>query len=362
MHQHFFRNYEKARQHFIRSCDRRKLTVDSHKHPGQGPDGDIFMDVACFGDPAATRVVVISSGTHGIEGYSGSGLQSMLLHEGLTERIPNNTRVLLVHAVNPYGFAWQRRTNESNIDLNRNFVDFENLPVNEDYREIASIFEPESWDANSRQIQEEVRSVVQSRGLAWYQGALTRGQYEYPEGMFYGGTTPAWSNQTIHRVARDHLASASEIVWIDIHTALGPFGTAECIVDYATDSEQYQRSVSFWGDRVKSAVSGDSYSAHVSGSMIAGISNRYPALVGAGLEFGTRPVSEVIQALIADQWLHRYGQVELEKALKKGVKQGAENGHPIKDMMMDAFYPDSIEWRESIANIAREVVEQALEG
>jgi hypothetical protein len=29
-------------------------------------------------------------------------------------------------------------------------------------------------------------------------------------------------------------------------------------------------------------------------------------------------------------------------------------------MMMDAFYPDSDEWRESIVGIARDVVDQAL--
>ena len=350
MHEHFFRSYQQARDHFIQSCDNSQAVVKSYKHPDQGPDGDIFMDIACFGDPGAARVVVISSGTHGIEGYSGSGLQCLLLHEGLAKQLPKDTRLVMVHAVNPYGFAWQRRTNESNIDLNRNFVDFDNLPVNEGYREIAKIFEPEIWDAKSSEIHNEIRSVVKTRGLEWYQGALSGGQYEYPEGMFYGGTAPAWSNKTIREVAKDHLTHTGEIVWIDIHTALGPFGTAECIVDYTPGSKPYQRSVTLWGDRVKSAVSGDSYSAPIVGSMITGLFNSYPMLVGAGLEFGTRSGREVIQALIADQWLHRYGDLDLDK------------GHPIKDMMMDAFYPDFSEWRESIASITRSVVGQALKG
>jgi hypothetical protein len=57
---------------------------------------------------------------------------------------------------------------------------------------------------------------------------------------------------------------------------------------------------------------------------------------------------DVVLALVADQWLHRYGNpASPEAALIKG-------------MMMDAFYPDSDEWRESIVGIARDVVDQAL--
>ena len=130
MHQHFSRTYQQAREHFIKACCDFKGELASIKHPEQGPDGDIFMDIGCFGDKSAQRVVVISSGTHGVEGYTGSGIQSLLLHEGLYARLPAGTRLLMVHGVNPYGFAWQRRTNESNIDLNRNFISFEKAPVN----------------------------------------------------------------------------------------------------------------------------------------------------------------------------------------------------------------------------------------
>ena len=351
MHEHFFRSYTSARAHFLQSCHKQQLgSVESIQHPELGPDGDIFMDVACFGDERAGKVIVISSGTHGIEGYSGSGLQSMLLHEGTSSRLPSDTRLMMVHGVNPYGFAWQRRTNELNIDLNRNFIDFNNQPVNTDYREIADIFEPEVWQGSGDSIMNTVRAVVKAKGLEWYQSALSGGQYEYPDGMFYGGIAPAWSNQMIRRVAKKYLANASEVVWLDIHTALGPFGTAECIVDYAPGSREFTRSVELWGDRVKSMLSGDSYSAPIAGSMISGLQKAHAEIVGAGLEFGTVSGREVILALIADQWLHRHGDYR------------SAQGHAIKDMMMNAFYPDSDDWRESIAIIARDVVAQAMNG
>jgi len=349
MHHHFSRTYQQAREHFIKACCDFKGELASIKHPEQGPDGDIFMDIGCFGDKSAQRVVVISSGTHGVEGYTGSGIQSLLLHEGLYARLPASTRLLMVHCVNPYGFAWQRRTNESNIDLNRNFISFEKAPVNKSYREIADVFEPKSWNADTEiSLINEVREFVKNKGLEWYQSALSSGQYEFPCGMFYGGLEPAWSNLTIRQVAMDYLQNTEEIIWIDVHTALGPFGTAECIVDYHPTSKVYRRSVELWGDRVKSMLSGDSHSAPIAGSMISGLQKTYPTIVGAGLEFGTVPGRDVVLALVADQWLHRYGNpASPEAALIKG-------------MMMDAFYPDSDEWRESIVGIARNVVDQAL--
>lgn len=30
--------------------------------------------------------------------------------------------MLFIHAVNPYGFAWRRRVNENNVELNRSFL------------------------------------------------------------------------------------------------------------------------------------------------------------------------------------------------------------------------------------------------
>ena len=49
----------------------------------------------------------------------------------------DNLSIVLLHASNPYGFAWGRRVNEDNVDLNRNFVDFDApLPENPGYNEI----------------------------------------------------------------------------------------------------------------------------------------------------------------------------------------------------------------------------------
>ena len=121
----FPNDYVDARERFRTLASRRGFALESYEHPAEnGPQGEtLSCDVARLGPSDAERVILISSGAHGVEGFCGSGCQAELLASGLLDGLPGDTAVVLVHAVNPYGFAWLRRTNEDNIDLNRNFVD-----------------------------------------------------------------------------------------------------------------------------------------------------------------------------------------------------------------------------------------------
>ena len=122
MHNHFSRTYQQAREHFLALCQTSEAVLVHIKHPDQGPDGELYADVASWCDPNCDHLIVVSSATHGIEGYAGSGLQSLLLADDVHRQLPKGTGLLMIHAVNPYGFAWQRRVDELNIDLNRNFT------------------------------------------------------------------------------------------------------------------------------------------------------------------------------------------------------------------------------------------------
>src|SRR5690606_11704356 len=106
---------------------------------------ELSLDVARKGPKDARKLLVVSSGTHGVEGYFGSAVQIALL-EGLLSRVnlAPHVGVLLIHAINPYGFAWSRRTNEDNVDQNRNFLltgaEFRGAP--EAYRELDGLLNP----------------------------------------------------------------------------------------------------------------------------------------------------------------------------------------------------------------------------
>ncbi len=97
------------------------------------------------------HLLIFTTGQHGIEGYVGSGMLQILLEEFVPQIDPHTTGLLLVHAINPWGMKHKRRTNSSNVDLNRNF--FWSSPddssasswdrdVNPDYAQLEGLLNP----------------------------------------------------------------------------------------------------------------------------------------------------------------------------------------------------------------------------
>ncbi len=299
-------------------------------HPLPGPDGETAMDIALWENGRNTgEILVLSSGTHGIEGYCGSFVQCALLDSGLAKRISEQCSLMMIHGVNPYGFAWQRRVNENNVDLNRNFIAHNGPhPKNNGYRTIADLLEPARWEAGTaRLIAGELVAAAREHGAdpRWLQSAWSGGQYEFPMGQFYGGLEEQWSNRVIREVATSMLANRN-VTWIDLHTALGEFGTGQCIVEMDPDSLQLKRAKAFWGDRVGNIRSNSSVAIEIAGSILTGV-ERFLArpILGTSLEYGTVSSMEVGGALIQDQYLHRYGSLD------------SEFGASTKQRMMAAF-------------------------
>ncbi len=83
-------------------------------------DDGLFIDILHLPPNQNTgKLLVISSGVHGVEGYPGSAVQQMFLNELLSSDVISEMGVLIIHGVNPYGFKFQRRVSENNVDLNR---------------------------------------------------------------------------------------------------------------------------------------------------------------------------------------------------------------------------------------------------
>ena len=107
----FSHDYPEARAKFLEAAAAAGGVLDAVAHPMRGPDGgELATDIAWFGPHDAERVLVMLSGTHGVEGFCGSGAQVHWLRRGEAKRLPSGVAVMMLHAVNPYGFAWSRRT------------------------------------------------------------------------------------------------------------------------------------------------------------------------------------------------------------------------------------------------------------
>ncbi len=355
----FSGSYAEARGKFLAAASSAGLAVESHLHPETGREGEeLAMDVVLDGPPDAGALLIVSSGCHGVEGYCGSGVQVAALQD-VPWRAHAHTQgvaVLYIHALNPYGFSHIRRVTHENVDLNRNFQDFSRpLPVNEAYRALHPLLLPPDWPPSDENVA-ATRQFILEKGMAAFQAAVTRGQHEFADGLFFGGTAPAWSNTTLRRVLGTHGHQAARIAWIDLHTGLGPTGVGERILACKDDAAALARARRWWDSGgatpVTSIYDGSSSSALLTGLMSMAIYDECPdaEYTGIAMEYGTLPPLEMMQALRAEHWLHIHR--EAPSALAQQIRQ----------QMLDAFYVNTDAWKNAVLRQAREACFQAVDG
>jgi hypothetical protein len=350
----FSQSYAEARGKFLAAADAAGLDVHSHVHPLLGRDGEtLAMDVARFGAADAPRLLLISSACHGVEGYCGSGVQNALLADAgfHAQAAAAGVAVLYVHALNPYGFSWIRRVTHENVDLNRNFHDFSRpLPRNTAYDELAHLIVPAHWPPTA-EVEGAIAAYIAEQGERAWQTAVTSGQHDHPEGLFYGGRDPTWSHLTLRQVLREHGRRCARLAWIDLHTGLGPSGHGERIFAGADDAAAVARARRWWGE-VTSIYDGSSTSARLTGLMWGSAPQECPQAehTGIALEYGTWPLPQMFDALRAEQWLENHP--ETDAAVAAAIKQ----------QMRDAFYIDTDAWKQRIVEQGLDAARQAVSG
>ena len=350
----FAQTYAEARQKFQGAAARAGYAVQSHFHPRTGSQGELLaMDVVRAGATNARSLLLISSACHGAEGFCGSGVQGALLADGEFRRLCSaaGVAVLYVHALNPFGFSWLRRVTHENVDLNRNFQDFSQpLPRNPGYDELAAELVPPTWPPSAEN-EAVLGAYAAQHGPAALQAAFSGGQYHHPNGLFFGGTAPTWSQNTLRMVLREHGQSCHRLAWIDLHTGLGPSGHGEKIFACRDDAAAFARAKAWWGE-VTSTYNGTSSSAPLRGLMweVAYQETRQAEYTGIALEYGTLPLMEVFGSLRADQWLENHPEAT------------AEQRAAIKRQVRDAFYVDTPLWKAQIVEQGVAAAKQAVAG
>lgn len=359
VNQAFSASYAQARIKFLEAAAAAGLTIQSHEAPLPGRDGEtLAMDVVRDGPADADRLLIVSSACHGAEGYCGSGVQVFALcDQEWRERVrAAGVAVLYIHALNPHGFSWGRRVTQENVDLNRNFRDFSQaLEVNTAYQELHPLLLPEQWPPSADN-QAAIDAWIAQHGMRAYQTAVSQGQCSHPDGMFFGGHAPTWSNRTLRAVLREHGRTARHVAWIDLHTGLGECGLGERIWAGRDDAQAIARARRWWdggGDTpITSIYDGSSTSALLTGLMWGAIHDECPqaSYTGIAMEYGTVPLEQVIGSLRADHWLHQHPEASPELAAS------------IKADLKAAFYVDTDAWRGQIVAQARQAMFQAVEG
>lgn len=357
----FSKTYAEARMRFLEAASRANAAITSYSHHDRkGAEGEaLIIDVATLGSADARRALVIMSGTHGIEGYCGSAIQTGLLRSGeLGESA--GSKIMLVHGINPFGFSYGRRVNEDNVDLNRNFIEFGTPRSNESYAILSrALHRPPTLFTRIA-----LFGYILRHGFRAFQEAVTRGQYSFPNGLFFGGTAASWSRQRWSEILARDLGSVEGAFFIDFHTGLGKNGIGQILSSASPETTAGQaaraKAVEIFGDEVKflTAENGRPHGAskdqeavatQMTGDILNFTVESRPdgSFSGVYLEFGTLPPFSVLEAMMA------------ENAGRLGSKDDAASPRGT-NRLRSAFYPDDATWRDNVWARGRDVTLRAL--
>ena len=229
----FYTTYDEIRAHLQELTDgltAEGISVEKSSYAIDASD-DLYID--SFYLPSSgekTNLIILTTGVHGMEGYIGSVMLDVFFQELYPQLDTQDTGILVVANINPYGMKYMRRYNENNVDLNRNFIlDWENfdLSSNKEYPLVKNFLQPEGKIGNALWHEAgfylSLAKTAITDGADTISDALLTGQYEYPQGVYYGGNGDEASTAYQKSVLEQCLDSDYEnIVHIDIHSGYGP--------------------------------------------------------------------------------------------------------------------------------------------
>ena len=248
----FAQSYAEARDKFFAAARSRGLGVETHVHPLAGRDGEMLaMDVARDGPADAKALLVVSSACHGVEGFCGSGVQGALLADSAWQAVAQaaGVAVLYIHALNPYGFSWWRRTTHENVDLNRNFRDFASRGAGQRRLRLARRADRPRDLARRRGQRRRDRPVRrQPRRARAAAGALGRAVPPSGRPLLRRQRSRPGATRRCARCCASTATRCQRLAWIDLHTGLGPNGHGERIFACRDDAAAFARAKAWWGD------------------------------------------------------------------------------------------------------------------
>ncbi|MGB1011662.1 MAG: DUF2817 domain-containing protein [Thiolinea sp.] len=355
MEHYFSASYWEARQAFRRSAQQVGAQLESILHPLAGPDGEpIATDVAVLGNPEASRVLLTTSGVHGVEGFFGSAVQRAVLCGELS--LPANAKVVLVHAINPWGWSHGRRFTEDNVDLNRNFWAgaWSHPEHNKAYQQVQPWAELKGLQPSDyEQAQQYGEQLAQSIGAEQMKIALSAGQQCAPEGLFYVGHGHTWSRAVFERLCWQHLAQASQVFYFDLHTGLGPDGYADVLNQYPPKSEAYRQVVACLGDvaegKARDGATGQTILNGTAAAVQQVSEQTGVHALCATVECGTQPLEQVLDALRREQAMHFLGNVQ-----HPGYAETKQN-------LRAAFYVETPVWKKQVCEQTLGYLQSALD-
>ncbi|MBR5496414.1 MAG: DUF2817 domain-containing protein [Clostridia bacterium] len=352
--EYFFTTYEEVRENLEKRVSKLRnagAEVEVSQYAIDEKDGLYIDNIYLPSASEKTNLIVLTTAVHGMEGFIGSVMLDVFFEEIYPTLDTEKTGILVVANVNPYGMKYLRRYNENNVDLNRNFIiDWDNFDraSNKDYPEVKEFLQPEGKIGNA--LWHEVGFYASlakealTKGADKVSDALLTGQYEYPQGVSYGGNGDEKSTAYLKGVFEDCLDGEYEnIVHIDIHSGYGPRYNMVIFNSVYETMTEAETKKAFGYDYV---ISHDSESFYATTGdttdffyRLAEKKNTDKGLFSTCFEFGT----------IGDSFMDSI------LSLKYTVDENRQHWYPTENKVSsqvvhenykELFYPTETQWRE----------------
>lgn len=294
------------------------------------------------------NLLILISGTHGIEAHAGSAVQRWFLENN---PVQNNTAYLFVHGFNLYGFKNYRRVNENNIDLNRNFVMNRNITEADDadYKKLNTFLNPE--DKPSLHILSKSFFIANSvikiifNSLESLRRSILKGQYSFPKGLYYGGTQHEPQSILINDLVLTYAKPYKKIFLIDLHTGYGEKGKLHLLAGKQDDLNSQKLLKVFAKEDINFSDQQNYYA--VQGEMLQYFINQLRINVdaeisGVTFEYGTMNSQKTLGSI---ESLRR---MVLENQNFHYPSDDKATSEQIKKLFKEMFYPSDETWRTAI--------------
>ncbi|MFN3193418.1 MAG: M14 family metallopeptidase [Aureliella sp.] len=384
--QHFERDFRVSHALFCQQALELGMQVDISPAFGVGADGKPVHCATAKYEPRACgdSCLVISTGLHGVEALFGSAVLSQCLEDWRRVSLPD-CKLILIHALNPFGFSHFRRVDDANRDLNRNFRDWQRgeahelVPANELYAKLNPLLNPKKGQRSNRwYFWLRALMAIRKYGFIQVRDAVAAGQYDFPEGLFFGGRGPAPQVAWLEERFPQWLNGVTRCLQLDLHTGLGRNGELQLFWESKLDATNRERLVDCIPPKAKLTElrqdagrqgSDRVYAANGSfGSWM--VEKRFvPDFHFAVAEFGTYASLRVLHALVqenayfdetslAQVGSSKSGQVQDND--RKGRRACLPEVTAAKENLLEMFSPASQTWRRTVLEESRRIVEGGI--
>lgn len=306
------------------------------------------------------NLLVMISGTHGVEGLAGSAIQRWFLEQDFDL---STTAVLMVHGLNIYGFKNFRRTDENNIDLNRNFILSRSFfsPDDSSYEKLNSFLnptEPPTLNILSRIsfIFKSIYNIV-LHSLETLRSSILKGQYSFQKGLFYGGEKNEVQSYLLHDLVSTYMKPYKKIFIIDLHTGYGEKGKLHLFAGNSTERNSQnllkvfkKEDINFADNKKFYRTEGDVVTYFIDKIRL----NIDAEVSGTVFEYGTMNTQTTL------------GSIE---SLRRMVLENQNYFYPgdsktsseIRNLYLEMFYPSDPNWRNGIIEQTRPRIIQVMD-